>query len=61
MEILKNIVFTTGQYEAWRKLLFSMGLGTGFILGACVVFVANILLGKYDELEEREKEENESN
>lgn len=49
MEILKNIVFTTGQYEAWRKLLFTMGLGIGFLLGACIVFIANILLGKYDE------------
>lgn len=55
------IQFTAEQYETWRNLIFLIGLEVGCGIGACVVFIANILLGKYDEIEERENEENESN
>lgn len=55
------IQFTIEQFNAWRNLIFLIGLEVGCGIGACGVFIANILLGKYDEIEEREKEENESN
>lgn len=49
MDALTIIQFTSEQYSSWRNLIFMLGLAVGFALGGCVIFIAHIILGKYDE------------
>lgn len=40
--------FTIEQFNAWRSLVFVIGIAVGAGIGVCVVTLARVLVGKYD-------------
>lgn len=49
---IEIVQFTAEQFDAYRNMIFFLGLGIGCAVGGCVTMIASVILGRFDDDED---------